>query len=246
MKDLKPKIIVIMPAYNAEKTLKLSYNDVPKNIVDTIILTDDASSDRTVEIAKELGLKVFQHTRNMGYGANQKTCYTEALKEGADIIAMVHPDYQYDPTLLPQIIQPIIDGEADVVLGSRILFGDVIIRGMPKWKYIGNRALTFLENIVLKRKLSEYHTGYRAFSKSVLLSIQFEQNSNGYIFDQEILFQIHNKGFRIKEIPVPARYLPESSTASFIDSVIYGFGILWLLVKYKFYKLGIIKSVLFK
>jgi glycosyltransferase involved in cell wall biosynthesis len=245
MTDLKPKIIVIMPAYNAEKTLRLTYADLPKDKVDMIILTDDASTDKTVEIAKELGLKVFLHARNLGYGANQKTCYREALKEGADIVAMVHPDYQYDPTLLPELIKPIINNEADVVLGSRMLSGDAVIRGMPRWKYIGNRILTLLENITLKRRLSEYHTGYRVFSKAVLESIAFDKNSNGYVFDQEILFQIHERGFRIKEVPVPARYLPESSSANFLDSVLYGLGIIILIIRYKLHKLGIIRSSLF-
>ena len=241
----KPKIVVIMPAYNAEKTLRLSFNDLPKDIVDMVILTDDASTDRTVDIARELGLKVFVHSKNMGYGANQKTCYKEALKEGADIIAMLHPDYQYDPALLPKVIQPILDGEADVVLGSRILGGDVMKRGMPLWKYIPNRLLTMLENIALHWNLSEYHTGYRAFSKIVLQSVNYQVDSDKFLFDSEILFQIKEKGFRLKEVPAPIRYFKESRSASFSNSVRYGFGVLWLLMKYKLYKLGIIKSSLF-
>jgi glycosyltransferase involved in cell wall biosynthesis len=245
MKNIKPRIIVIMPAYNAEKTLRLSYNDLPKGIVDMVILTDDASTDRTVEIAKELGIKVFQHTRNMGYGANQKTCYKEALKERADIIVMLHPDYQYDPTLLPDIVQPIIDGKADVVLGSRILGGNVLKRGMPLWKYIPNRVLTILENRILNLNLSEYHTGYRAFSSAVLRSVNYQVDSDKFLFDSEILFQIKEKGFRIKEVPAPIRYFKESRSASFSNSVRYGFGVLWLLIKYKLYKLGIVRSSLF-
>ena len=245
MKYLKPKIIVIMPAYNAEKTLRLAYNDLPKDIVDMVILTDDASTDRTVDIARELGLKVFVHNKNMGYGANQKTCYTEALREGADIIAMLHPDYQYDPVLLPKVIQPIIDGEADVVLGSRILGGDVMKRGMPLWKYVPNRLLTMLENIALRWNLSEYHTGYRAYSKNVLQSVNYQVDSDKFLFDSEILFQVKEKGFRIKEVPAPIRYFKESRSASFSNSVRYGFGVLWLLLKYKLYKLGIIRSSLF-
>ena len=241
----KPKIVVIMPAYNAEKTLRLSFNDLPNDIVDMVILTDDASTDMTVDIAKELGLKVFVHSKNMGYGANQKTCYKEALKEGADIIAMLHPDYQYDPALLPKVIQPILDGEADVVLGSRILGGDVMKRGMPLWKYIPNRLLTMLENIALHWNLSEYHTGYRAFSKIVLQSVNYQVDSDKFLFDSEILFQIKEKGFRLKEVPAPIRYFKESRSASFSNSVRYGFGVLWLLMKYKLYKLGIIKSSLF-
>ena len=241
----KPKIIVIMPAYNAEKTLRLSFNDLPKDIVDMVILTDDASTDRTVDIAKELGLKVFVHSKNMGYGANQKTCYKEALKEGADIIAMLHPDYQYDPELLSKVIQPILDGEADVVLGSRILGGDVMKRGMPLWKYIPNRLLTMLENMALHWNLSEYHTGYRAYSRIVLQSVNYQVDSDKFFFDSEILFQIKEKDFRLKEVPAPIRYFKESRSASFSNSVRYGFGVLWLLMKYKLYKLGIIKSSLF-
>lgn len=245
MKDLKPKIVVIMPAYNAEKTLRLSYHDIPKGMADTIILTDDASTDKTVEIARELGLKVFQHTRNKGYGANQKTCYAEALKDDPDVIVMLHPDYQYDPTLLPAIVQPIIEGRADVVLGSRILGGDVLRRGMPVWKYIPNRILTLLENRALRWNLSEYHTGYRAYTGDVLRKISFMKNSDKFLFDSEILFQIKEKGFRVKEVPAPIRYFKESRSASFSHSVAYGFGVLLLLLKYKLYQLGLIKSALF-
>jgi glycosyltransferase involved in cell wall biosynthesis len=181
----------------------------------------------------------------MGYGANQKTCYKEALKERADIIAMLHPDYQYDPTLLPDIVQPIIDGKADVVLGSRILGGNVLKRGMPLWKYIPNRVLTILENRILNLNLSEYHTGYRAFSSAVLRSVNYQVDSDKFLFDSEILFQIKEKGFRIKEVPAPIRYFKESRSASFSNSVRYGFGVLWLLIKYKLYKLGIVRSSLF-
>ena len=234
-----------MPAYNAEKTLRLSYNDIPKGLIDSVILTDDGSTDKTVEIARELGLKVFQHRENRGYGANQKTCYTEALKEDPDIIVMLHPDYQYDPTLLPAVVQPIIDGEADVVLGSRILGGSVMKRGMPVWKYIPNRVLTILENKILHWNLSEYHTGYRAYTADVLRAVNFMKNSDKFLFDSEILFQIKEKGFRVKEVPAPIRYFKESRSASFSHSVAYGFGVLWLLLKYKLYKLGIIRSSLF-
>ena len=234
-----------MPAYNAEKTLRLAYNDLPKDVVDMVILTDDASTDRTVDIARELGLKVFVHSKNMGYGANQKTCYKEALREGADIIAMLHPDYQYDPVLLPKVIQPILDGEADVVLGSRILGGDVMKRGMPLWKYVPNRLLTMLENRVLHWNLSEYHTGYRAYSSIVLQSVNYQVDSDKFLFDSEILFQVKEKGFRIKEVPAPIRYFKESRSASFSNSVRYGFGVLWLLLNYKLYKLGIVSSSLF-
>lgn len=240
------KVIVVMPAYNAEKTLKLTYNDLPKDKISQIILVDDGSKDNTVKIAKELGLKVYLHRSNYGYGANQKTCYTEALKEGASIIVMVHPDYQYDPTLVPKMLKPIEDNEADIVLGSRLLGANAFKQGMPWWKYISNKFLTYLENKCLNLSLSEYHTGYRAYSREALEKINFLVNSDKFVFDQEFLVQAANLKLRIKEIPVPTRYFPEASSASFIDSVIYGLNILTLLFKYLLHKNGIQKSVQFE
>jgi glycosyltransferase involved in cell wall biosynthesis len=226
------KVIVVMPAYNAAKTLKITYDAIPHQTIDQIILVDDGSTDKTLEIARELQLTVFVHTRNFGYGANQKTCYTEALKEGADIVVMLHPDYQYDPTLLPEIIAPIKAGEADIVLGSRFLSGSTMEQGMPWWKFLGNKFLTALENWTLGLKLSEYHTGYRAYSRQVLEEIPFSLNSDKFVFDQEILVQAKHLDFIIKEVPVPTKYFPEASNASFVDSTIYGLSILLLLGRY--------------
>jgi glycosyltransferase involved in cell wall biosynthesis len=227
-----PKIIVVMPAYNAAKTLKITYDAIPHQTIDQIILVDDGSTDKTLEIARDLHLTVFVHTRNFGYGANQKTCYTEALKEGADIVVMLHPDYQYDPTLLPEIIAPIKAGNADIVLGSRFLSGSTMQQGMPWWKFLGNKFLTALENGTLGLNLSEYHTGYRAYNRRALEEIPFSLNSDKFVFDQEILVQAKHLDFTIQEVPVPTKYFPEASNASFVDSVIYGVSILMLLGRY--------------
>src|SRR5579884_3580546 len=181
-----PKVVVVMPAYNAAKTLHMTYAELPRDLVDLVILVDDASSDETAAIARELGLELFVHNRNYGYGANQKTCYREALKAGADIIVMVHPDYQYDPKLLPQVVEPIERGEADVVLGSRLMQGNPMRRGMPWWKYVSNRFLTILENRVFGLRLTEYHTGYRAYRRQALEAVNLETNSDNFLFDQEI------------------------------------------------------------
>ncbi|MEJ7604731.1 MAG: glycosyltransferase family 2 protein [Bryobacteraceae bacterium] len=185
----KQKVVVVMPAYNAAKTLRMTYAELPHDVVDLVILVDDGSSDETIQIARNLGLELFVHDRNYGYGANQKTCYREALKAGADVIVMVHPDYQYDPTLLPQIIAPIQEGHADVVLGSRLLGGNVMKQGMPWWKFISNRFLTMVENKVFGLRLSEYHTGYRAYRKEALEGVNLDMNSDNFIFDQEIMAQ---------------------------------------------------------
>lgn len=226
------KVVVVMPAYNAAKTLRITYEAIPRDTVDQVILVDDGSRDETLDVARQLNLTAFVHTRNFGYGANQKTCYTEALREGADIVVMLHPDYQYDPTLLPQIVAPIEAGEADVVLGSRFLYGSTLKQGMPWWKYFANRFLTKLENLVLGLNLSEYHTGYRAYSRHVLEEIPFLLNSDKFVFDQEMLVQAAHLGFPIKEVPVPTKYFPEASRAGFLDSSIYGLSILLLLGRY--------------
>jgi glycosyltransferase involved in cell wall biosynthesis len=228
----KPKVIVVMPAYNAAKTLRLTYEAIPKKDVDHIILVDDGSGDETLRIAKELNLEVFVHSRNYGYGGNQKTCYTEALKAGADINVMLHPDYQYDPSLIPTVAAPIKAGKADVVLGSRLMAGNVVEQGMPWWKFLGNRFLTTVQNWVLGQHLAEYHTGYRAFSRRVLEEVPFLLNSDNFVFDQEMLVQAIHLGFRVEEVPVPTRYFAEASSASFYASVIYGLSILGLLIRY--------------
>lgn len=223
----KPTVIAVMPAYNASETLEKTINDIPKNTVDKIILVDDNSTDTTVNLAKQLGLQVIKHPQNRGYGGNQKTCYTTALNEGADIVVMIHPDYQYDSTLTGKLIEPIIEGRFDVMLGSRIRTrAEALAGGMPLWKYIPNRFLTLAENTVLGQNLSEYHTGFRAFSKKSLESVPFHRYSDNFVFDQDILLGMIAKGFRIGEIPVPVRYFEEASSANFKSSVVYGLSIL--------------------
>jgi glycosyltransferase involved in cell wall biosynthesis len=238
----RPKVVVVMPAYNAGRTLRMTYEELPKDTVSTVILVDDGSTDTTLDVARQLGLEVFVHDRNYGYGANQKTCYTEALRAGADIVVMVHPDYQYDPTLVPQIIAPIVAGEADVVLGSRLKSGSALAQGMPWWKFIANRFLTWVENVVFRLRLSEYHTGYRAFRREVLETVNFAANSDGFIFDQEIIAQAVAARFRIGEIAVPTRYFKEASQASFFASVVYGLKILVVCVVFGLHRRGIRRS----
>lgn len=238
----KPKVVVVMPAYNAAATLHMTYAELPRDVVDLVIVVDDASKDETAKIARELGLELFVHNRNYGYGANQKTCYREALKAGADIVVMVHPDYQYDPTLLPQIIRPIQEGKAELVLGSRLMGAHPVEQGMPWWKYVANRFLTGCENLLFGLHLSEYHTGYRAFSSAALRAVHLEFNSDGFIFDQEIIAQFVDLNFRITEVPVPTRYFPQASSASFVQSSIYGISILWLLFRYSLHKRGIMRQ----
>ena len=236
----KSKVVVVMPAYNAAKTLHMTYADLPRDMVDLVILVDDGSSDETAKIARELGLELFVHDRNYGYGANQKTCYREALRAGADIVVMVHPDYQYDPTLLPEIIKPIQEGQADVVLGSRLMGINPMRQGMPWWKYVSNRFLTIAENWVFGLKLSEYHTGYRAFQREALESVNLQMDSDKFIFDQEIMAQLVNIKMRITEVPVPTRYFAQASSASFLASTRYGLSILWLLLRYMLHRWGVI------
>jgi len=222
----RPKVVVVMPAYNAARTLRMTYMELPHESVDMVILVDDGSTDDTVAIARELNLKLFLHDRNYGYGANQKTCYREALKADAEIVVMVHPDYQYDPRLLPEIIAPILEGAADVVLGSRLKTGSALAGGMPWWKFAANRFLTAVENSRFGLQLSEYHTGYRAYRRSVLETVNFSLNADTFIFDQEILDQVVAVGFRIGGVAVPTRYFPEASSARFLASARYGLGIL--------------------
>lgn len=247
--DLAPQrsgVVVVMPAYNAATTLEITHDDLPRDGLVGIILVDDGSRDETIRIAKQLGLKVFIHNRNFGYGANQKTCYAEALRTNAAIIAMVHPDYQYDPKLLPQIIRPIEEGKADVVFGSRMMGVSAYRQGMPWWKYLANKFLTALENWTLGLNLSEFHTGYRAYNREVLEKVNFRANSDGFIFDQEIVAQIVESGFRIAEVPVPVRYFPEASSASLFESTKYGLGILWLLLRYYLHRGGLWRCLQFE
>ena len=228
-----------MPAYNAGRTLRMTYEELPKEHINLVILVDDGSTDDTIEVARALNLEVFVHNRNYGYGANQKTCYTEALKAGADVVVMVHPDYQYDPSLLPVLIQPILEHKAHLVLGSRLKKGSALQQGMPWWKYASNRFLTKLENLVFGLSHSEYHTGYRAFDRTLLETVNYSMNSDQFIFDQEIIAQAVAAGFTLEEIAVPTRYFPEASQIGFIASSVYGLQILALLFKYSLHKSGI-------
>lgn len=233
------KIVVVMPAYNAEKTLLKTYNDLPKGVADQVILVDDNSDDKTLECAKSLGLKIYKHDRNLGYGANQKTCYLNALKEGADIIVMLHPDYQYPPKFVTAMAALLCTGEFDVILGSRVLCGMALKNGMPWYKYISNRALTFLQNILLNNKLSEYHTGYRAFTREVLLNLPILENSDDFIFDNQIIAQAIYFGYRIGEVSAPCRYNKESSSINFKRSVVYGLGVILAGIEFALQKSGL-------
>jgi len=241
------KVVVVMPAYNAAQTLKMTYDEVMvQEIVDLVILVDDASSDETSVIAARLPqTRVYVHDKNRGYGANQKTCYKMALEEGADIIIMVHPDYQYTPLLIPAMASMIGNGLYHCVLGSRILGGHAVKNGMPLWKYISNRFLTLVENMLLAAKISEYHTGYRAFSRELLEKLPLESNSDDFVFDNQILAQIIWLGYTIAEVSCPTKYFTEASSINFIRSVKYGFGCLNTAAKYRLAKMGVIKTLLF-
>jgi glycosyltransferase involved in cell wall biosynthesis len=229
---LGKKIVVVMPAYNAEKTLRQTYAELPHEYVDEVILVDDASRDNTVAVANELGIRTIIHGENRGYGGNQKTCYTEALQHGADIVVMIHPDYQYSPRLATAMASMIASGHYDVVLGSRILGGDALKGGMPLYKYIANRFLTLIENLVLGAKLSEYHTGFRAFSRRVLETLPLEENSDDFVFDNQMLAQAVYFGFKIGEVSCPTRYFKDASSINFRRSVKYGLGVLATSVKF--------------
>ena len=220
------KIVVVMPAYNAAKTIEKTYREIPLDLVDEVVVTDDASPDDTVEIARQLGLHTLVHQTNLGYGGNQKTCYTEALRLGADVTVMLHPDYQYTPALLPAMIGMITDGPFDAVLGSRVLGGRALAGGMPVYKYIANRGLTAAQNLLCGAKLSEYHTGYRAFSREVLETLPLLENSDDFVFDNQMLAQILLADFEIGEVSCPAAYFEEASSINFRRSVKYGLGVL--------------------
>ncbi len=242
----KMKIIVVMPAYNAEKTIEKTYRDIPEGTVDEIILVDDASRDNTVEVAEKLGLRVVKHEKNKGYGANQKTCYKLALEAGAGIVVMIHPDYQYDSRLTPYITGLIKDNVCDVMFGTRIRTRkETLEGGMPLYKYISNRFLTFIENVILGQNLSECHTGFRAYSREVLETIPFENNSDNFVFDTEFLVQSVASGFRVGEIPVPTRYFKEASQINLKNSLVYGLSTLWVLMKFLLFRIGFKKMRMF-
>ncbi len=225
-------IAVVLPAYNAEKTLEITYREIPLDVVDWVILVDDRSDDKTVELSKRLGIETVIHQENLGYGGNQKTLYTEALKRNADIIVMVHPDYQYSPRLISALASMIAYGEYDAALGSRILAQNAVAGGMPRYKYFSNRVLTLVQNILLGQKLSEYHTGFRAFRREILETLPLNENSNDFLFDNEMMAQIVYFGFRVGEISCPTRYTGESSSISFSRSLRYGFGVILVSIKY--------------
>jgi glycosyltransferase involved in cell wall biosynthesis len=234
------KVAVVLPAYNAARTLERTYREIPFDIVDEVILVDDASSDDTFDLARKLGIRhVIRHEQNKGYGGNQKTCYKTALELGADIVVMLHPDYQYTPKLITAMVSIIGEEVYPVVFASRILGKGALKGGMPVYKYIANRALTLFQNLLLNQKLSEYHTGYRAFSAQVLRSIDFEQNSDDFIFDNEIIAQIFNAGYEIAEVTCPTRYFEEASSINFKRSVIYGLGVLRVSLRYCLHRWGI-------
>lgn len=241
------RVIVVMPAYNAARTLERTYYDIPPGVVNHVILVDDVSQDETVEVARRLGLEVVIHIQNRGYGGNQKSCYLEALRAGADVVVMLHPDYQYDSTRIPALIEPIFAGEYDMMLGSRLLGGKekrgrrnpALQGGMPIWKYIANRFLTICENLVLGQHLSECHTGFRAYSRRLLETVPFLLNSDDFVFDTEMIVQATAFGFRIGEIAVETRYFEEASSVNFRRSVIYGLATLNVLRRYTFHRLGV-------
>ncbi len=237
-----PRVVIVMPAYNAARTLERTYADIPHDLVHHVILVDDVSNDETVEVAKRLGLEVIVHRQNLGYGGNQKTCYDRALEWGADVVVMLHPDYQYDATRIPQLVAPIVAGERDLMLGSRFL-GDPLAGGMPRWKYVSNRFLTGVENAAFGLHLSEYHTGLRAYSRRLLETIPYRLNSDDFVFDQELIAQVVAAGgLPVGEIAVPTRYFEEASSVGFRRSIVYGLSTLRVVAQYLLHRTGLRRS----
>ena len=237
-----PKIVIVMPAYNAARTLERTYADIPHDVVHHVILVDDVSGDDTVEVARRLGLEVIAHRQNRGYGGNQKTCYDRALEWGADVVVMLHPDYQYDATRIPALVAPIVAGEKDLMLGSRFL-GDPLAGGMPRWKYVSNRFLTGVENAAFGLRLSEYHTGLRAYSRRLLETIPYRLNSDDFVFDQDLIAQVVAAGgLGVGEIAVPTRYFDEASSVGFRRSVVYGLSTLRVVGRYLLHRTGLRRS----
>ncbi len=236
------RVCVVMPAYNAELTLRRTVAEIDRSIADDVLLVDDASSDGTVAVAAELGLRHFVHPENRGYGGNQKTCYREALRGGADIVIMLHPDYQYSPRLIPAMAAMVASGHFDVVLGSRILGVGALSGGMPIWKYVANRFLTFVENVLLGYKLAEYHTGYRAFSRRLLETLRLEADSDDFVFDNQVIAQAIWHGFAVGEISCPTRYFPEASSINLGRSIRYGFGVLATALEYRLCRWSLLRS----
>ena len=238
-------IVVVLPAYQAEKTVEMTFRDIPKDVVDHVLIVDDASTDRTVEIARDLGIHTIVHKRNRGYGGNQKTCYTAALRAGADVVVMLHPDYQYDPRLITAMAGMIASEVYDCVLGSRILGSKTLHGGMPVYKYVANRLLTTAQNIIIGSKLSEFHTGYRAFSREVLETLPLKANSDDFVFDNQMLTQVVANDFQIGELSCPTKYFAEASSISFRRSVVYGLGVLRTSISYRLWRWGLSRSALF-
>jgi glycosyltransferase involved in cell wall biosynthesis len=240
------KVIVVLPAYNAERTLERTFAEIPPGSADEVLLVDDASRDQTVTLARRLGIHTLVHPANRGYGANQKTCYRAALERGADIVVMLHPDYQYPPQLIPAMVALLRSGLYDVVLGSRVLVRGALRGNMPLYKYVGNRILTLLQNMVIGRKLSEYHTGYRAFRREVLENLPIDSNADGFVFDNQILCQAIYHGYSIGEISSPCRYFPEASSIGPLSSLRYAAGVVWTALQFRFNRWGWLRSRLFE
>jgi glycosyltransferase involved in cell wall biosynthesis len=239
------KVVVVLPAYRAERTLERTWQEIPRDVVDEVLLVDDASSDGTVRLSQSLGIRTFLHDRNRGYGANQKTCYREALRLGADIVVMLHPDYQYDPRLITAMAGMVASGIYDVVLGSRILGNTARSGGMPLYKYVSNRALTAFQNLLLGTKLSEFHTGYRAYRRQVLETLPLLANSDDFVFDNQVIAQIVARDYAIGEISCPTKYFPEASSINFARSVRYGLGVVVTSLQYRAHRMGLLRSRLF-
>ncbi len=240
------RVAVVLPAFNAARTLERTCVEIPRDIVDDVILTDDASRDETVSIARSLGLHTIRHDRNRGYGGNQKTCYAAALERGADIVVMLHPDYQYTPTLIPAMASMLASGQYDAVLASRILGRGAITGGMPRYKYVANRGLTLIQNVLMSAKLSEYHSGYRAWTRTVLERLPLERCSDDFVFDNQMLAQAIHLGFRIGEISCPTKYFPEASSINLRRSIVYGLGVLQTSARYRLHKAGLRQDLLFR
>jgi glycosyltransferase involved in cell wall biosynthesis len=243
----KPHVVIVMPAYNAAKTLEDTFRRIPSGYYDQVIVVDDHSKDETAELARRLNLKAIRHPHNVGYGGNQKTCYMEALRDGADIVIMLHPDGQYAPAILPEMIQPIREGRADMVLGSRMMRpGGAAEGGMPLWKRVANRFLTTMENWAMGRKFSECHTGYRAYSRRFLETVPFLRNSNGFVFDTEVIFQAVHFGLPVAEVPISTRYFADASSVGFRVGVVYGLGTLATAVRFLLHRAGIVPCEKFR
>jgi glycosyltransferase involved in cell wall biosynthesis len=243
----RPKVVIVMPAYNAAKTLEDTFRRIPAGYFDEIVVVDDASGDETVELARRLDLKAIRHPHNVGYGGNQKTCYMEALRDGADIVVMLHPDGQYDPAIIPEMIRPIAEGRADMVLGSRMMLpGGAARGGMPRWKRVANRFLTTAENLAMRRRFSECHTGYRAYSRRFLETVPFLRNSNGFVFDTEVIFQAVQFEMPVIEVPISTRYFKDASSVGFRSGVVYGLGTLMTAVRFVLHRSGLVSSEKFR